>query len=72
MKKIISILLILGIISCKGEKATINNENNYFLEFIQQTDKYIYLYKIDRNQPSKIDSSKSNNGTHQFNISLLK
>ena len=72
MKKIISILLILSIISCKGEKATINNENNYFLEFIQQTDKYIYLYKIDRNNPSKIDSSKSNNGVHKFNINLLK
>jgi thiol-disulfide isomerase/thioredoxin len=72
MKKIISILLILSIISCKGEKATINNENNYFLEFIQQTDKYIYLYKINRNNPSKIDSSKSNNGVHKFNINLLK
>ena len=70
MKKIISILLILVIISCKGEKATINNENNYFLEFIQQTDKYIYLYKIDRNNPLKIDSSKSNKGIHQFNISI--
>ena len=69
MKKIISILLILVIISCKGEKATINNENNYFLEFIQQTDQYIYLYKIDRNNPLKIDSSKSNKGIHQFNIS---
>ena len=72
MKKIISILMILVIISCKGEKATINNENNYFLEFIQQTDQYIYLYKIDRNNPSKIDSSKSNNGIHQFNINLQK
>jgi uncharacterized protein YxeA len=51
MKKIISILLILVIISCKGEKATINNENNYFLEFIQKTDQYIYLYKIARNNP---------------------
>ena len=72
MKKIISILLILIIISCKGEKATFNNENNYYLEFIQQTDKYIYLYKIDRNNPLKIDSSKSAKGIHQFNISLLK
>ena len=72
MKKIISILLILVIISCKGEKATINNENNYFLEFIQQTDQYIYLYKIDRNNPLKIDSSKSNKGIHQFNISMQK
>ena len=72
MKKIISILLILVIISCKGEKATINNENNYFLEFIQQTDKYIYLYKIDRNNPLKIDSSKSNKRIHQFNISIQK
>ena len=72
MKKIISILLILVIISCKGEKATINNENNYFLEFIQQTDQYIYLYKIDRNNPLKIDSSKSNKGIHQFNISIQK
>ena len=72
MKKIISILLILVIISCKGKKATINNENNYFLEFIQQTDQYIYLYKIDRNNPLKIDSSKSNNGIHQFNISMQK
>ena len=72
MKKTISILLMLVIISCKGEKATINNENNYFLEFIQQTDQYIYLYKIDRNNPSKIDSSKSNKGIHQFNISILK
>ena len=71
MKKLISILLILVIISCKGEKATINNENNYFLEFIQQTNQYIYLYKIDRNNPSKMDSSKSNNGIHQFNISLM-
>lgn len=72
MKKIISILLILIIISCKGEKATVNSENNYYLEFIQQTDQYIYLYKIDRNNPSKIDSSKSAKGIHQFNISLLK
>ena len=72
MKKIISILLILIIISCKGEKATINNENNYYLEFIQQTDQYVYLYKIDRNNPLKIDSSKSAKGIHQFNISLLK
>ena len=71
MKKLISILLILVIISCKGEKATINNESNYFLEFIQQTNQYIYLYKIDRNNPSKMDSSKSNNGIHQFNISLM-
>ena len=72
MKKVISILLILVIISCKGEKASINNDNNYYLEFIQQTDQYIYLYKIDRNNPLKIDSSKSNKGIHQFNISLLK
>ena len=71
MKKLISILLILVIVSCKGEKETINNENNYFLEFIQQTNQYIYLYKIDRNNPSKMDSSKSNNGIHQFNISLM-
>ena len=54
MKKVISILLILVIISCKGEKASINNDNNYFLEFIQQTDQYIYLYKIDRNNPLKL------------------
>ena len=72
MKKIISVFLILIIISCKGEKANINNENNYFLEFVQQTDQYIYLYKIDRNNPSKIDSSKSNKGIHKFNINLLK
>jgi thiol-disulfide isomerase/thioredoxin len=72
MKKIISVFLILIIISCKGEKANINNENNYFLEFVQQTDQYIYLYKIDRNNPSKIDSSKSNKGIHQFNINLMK
>ena len=72
MKKYISILLILVIINCQGEKATINNENNYFLEFIQQTDQYVYLFKIDQNNPAKMDSSKSNIGIHQFNISLLK
>ena len=72
MKKYISILLILVIISCKGEKATINNENNYHLEFIQKTDQYVYLFKIDQNNPTKMDSSKSTSGIHEFNIDLIK
>ena len=35
MKKVISILLILVIISCKGEKASINNDNNYYGEMFK-------------------------------------
>ena len=72
MKKIISILLLLIIISCKGEKATINTENNYHLEKKKKTDNYIYLFKIQGSNPIKIDSSKSLDEVHIFNIELTK
>ena len=72
MKKIVSILLLLIIISCKGEKATINTENNYHLEFVQKTNNYIYLFKIQGSNPIKIDSSKSLDEVHIFNIELTK
>ena len=47
MKKIISILLILVIISCKGEKATINNENKLMLFLL-------LLSNIDRAEITKV------------------
>ena len=43
MKKVISILLILVIISCKGEKGSINNDNNYFFR-IYSTNRSVYLF----------------------------
>ena len=68
MKQICHIILIFIIISCS------NNENvdskNYQLEFFYESDDYVYLYEIIKNNPVKIDSSKSYSSNHKFNISL--
>ena len=69
MKQIIFILFIFTNISC-GNSEQINNKNSYQLEFIFESDNYVYLYKLIKNNPVKIDSSKSKSGVHNFNISL--
>tara|TARA_Y200000002_G_scaffold382135_1_gene398225 strand:- start:457 stop:1596 length:1140 start_codon:yes stop_codon:yes gene_type:complete len=69
MKQIIFILFIFTNISC-GNSEQINNKNSYQLEFIFESDNYVYLYKLIKNNPVKIDSSKSKSGIHNFNISL--
>ena len=69
MKQIIFILFIFTNISC-GNSEQINYKNSYQLEFIFESDNYVYLYKLIKNNPVKIDSSKSKSGVHNFNISL--
>jgi len=69
MKQIIFILFIFTNISC-GNSEQINNKNSYQLEFIFESDNYVYLYELIKNNPVKIDSSKSKSGIHNFNISL--
>ena len=69
MKQIIFTLFIFTNISC-GNSEQINNKNSYQLEFIFESDNYVYLYELIKNNPVKIDSSKSKSGIHNFNISL--
>ena len=69
MKQIIYIILIF-IISCSNNE-NVDSKNSNQLEFIYESDDYVYLYEIIKNNPVKIDSSKSNKGNHNFNI-LLK
>lgn len=69
MKQIIFILFIFTNISC-GNSEQINYKNSYQLEFIFESDNYVYLYELIKNNPVKIDSSKSKSGIHNFNISL--
>ena len=69
MKQIIFTLFIFTNISC-GNSEQINNKNSYQLEFIFESDNYVYLYELIKNNPVKIDSSKSKSGVHNFNISL--
>lgn len=69
MKQIIFTLFIFTNISC-GNSEQINYKNSYQLEFIFESDNYVYLYKLIKNNPVKIDSSKSKSGIHNFNISL--
>lgn len=69
MKQIIFTLFIFTNISC-GNSEQINYKNSYQLEFIFESDNYVYLYELIKNNPVKIDSSKSKSGVHNFNISL--
>ena len=69
MKQIFYIILIfiqpLAVVIIKQDS------KNYQLEFIYESDDYkAYLYEIIKNNPVKIDSSKSYSGNHKFNISL--
>ena len=66
MKKIIYFFLIPIILGCNQTP----DENTYHLEFVQQTDESIYIFKIDNNNPVKIDSSVSKSGLHEFDIVL--
>ena len=69
MKQICYIILIFIAISCSNNE-NVDSKNSYQLEFIYESDNYVYLYEIIKNNPVKIDSSKSNSGNHNFNISL--
>lgn len=69
MKLIIYIILIFIAISCSNIEQ-VDSKNSYQIEFIYESDDYVYLYEIIKNNPVKIDSSKSNSGNHKFNISL--
>ena len=66
MKKIIFFFLIPIILGCNQTP----DQNTYHLEFVQQTDESIYIFKIDNNKPVKIDSSVSKSGLHEFDIVL--
>ena len=66
MKKIIYFFLIPIILGCNQTP----DENTYHLEFVQKTDESIYIFKIDNNNPVKIDSSVSKSGLHEFDIVL--
>ena len=66
MKKIIYFFLIPIILGCNQTP----DENTYHLEFVQQTDESIYIFKIDNNNAVKIDSSVSKSGLHEFDIVL--
>ena len=70
MKLIIYIILIFIAISCSNIEQ-VDSKNSYQIEFIYESDDYVYLYEIIKNNPVKIDSSKSNSGNHNFNISLV-
>ena len=69
MKRIIYIILIFIAISCSNSE-NVDSKNSYQLEFIYESDDYVYLYEIIKNNPVKIDSSKSKSGIHNFNIVL--
>ena len=66
MKKIIFFFLIPIILGCNQTP----DQNTYHLEFVQQTDESIYIFKIDNNNAVKIDSSVSKYGLHEFDIVL--
>jgi peroxiredoxin len=66
MKKIIYFFLAILIIGCNQSL----DKNTYHLEYIHQTNEPIYIFKIDNNNPVKIDSSVSTSGKHKFDIKL--
>ena len=66
MKKIIYFFLTILIIGCNQSL----DKNTYHLEYIHQTNEPIYIFKIDNNNPVKIDSSVSTSGKHEFDIKL--
>lgn len=69
MKRIINIIFILIITSCKNS-GTVHSENSYQIEYINESENFTYLYKIIDSNPVKIDSSDSKVGIHNFNIEL--
>ena len=69
MKRIIYIVLIFIAFSCSNSEQ-VDSKNSYQIEFIHESDNYIYLYRLINNNPVKIDSSKSKSGIHNFNIIL--
>ena len=66
MKKIIYFFLAILIIGCNQSQ----DKNTYHLEYVHQTNEPIYIFKIDNNNPVKIDSSVSKSGKHEFDINL--
>ena len=66
MKKIIYFFLNILIIGCNQSQ----DKNTYHLEYVHQTNEPIYIFKIDNNNPVKIDSSVSKSGKHEFDINL--
>ena len=66
MKKIIYFFLTILIIGCNQSQ----DKNTYHLEYFHQTNEPIYIFKIDNNNPVKIDSSVSTSGKHEFDIKL--
>ena len=66
MKKIIYFFFTILIIGCNQSL----DKNTYHLEYIHQTNEPIYIFKIDNNNPVKIDSSVSTSGKHKFDIKL--
>ena len=66
MKKIIYFFLAILIIGCNQSL----DKNTYHLEYVHQTNEPIYIFKIDNNNPVKIDSSVSTSGKHKFDINL--
>ncbi len=66
MKKIIYFFLTILIIGCNQSQ----DKNTYHLEYVHQTNEPIYIFKIDNNNPVKIDSSVSTSGKHEFDINL--
>ena len=66
MKKIIYFFLAILIIGCNQSL----DKNTYHLEYVHQTNEPIYIFKIDNNNPVKIDSSVSISGKHKFDINL--
>lgn len=66
MKKIIYFFLAILIIGCNQSQ----DKNTYHLEYVHQSNEPIYIFKIDNNNPVKIDSSISKSGKHEFDINL--
>ena len=66
MKKIIYFFLTILINGCNQSQ----DKNTYHLEYVHQTNEPIYIFKIDNNNPVKIDSSVSKSGKHEFDINL--
>lgn len=66
MKKIIYFFLAILIIGCNQSQ----DKNTYHLEYVHQSNEPIYIFKIDNNNPVKIDSSVSKSGKHEFDINL--
>ena len=66
MKKIIYFFFTILIIGCNQSL----DKNTYHLEYVHQTNEPIYIFKIDNNNPVKIDSSVSTSGKHKFDIKL--